>query len=102
MSGKTIIDGYAPDGLPLYKIRPYFPEAEGYIKHATRFLDHEKVFVRQYAQMVVDNCQRILDNLITIEEFENNIPLVDDPDVAQLVHMRNTVIRTYEPEKYQK
>ena len=97
---KTIINRYAADGLPLVKKRPYFNEATGYKTHASKDLEHEKEIVRTYANLVVDNCQALLDKTITIEEFEANIPLTDDPSVSHLIHMRNSVIRTYSPEKY--
>lgn len=100
MSDKTIIIGEAPDGLPLIIKRPHFNEASGYITHASKDLEHEKEIVRNYANLVVDNCQKLIDKVITIEEFEANIPTTDDPDVSHLIHMRNTVIRTYSPEKY--
>lgn len=101
MSDKdTILLSYAPDGLPLYTKRPVFTEAAGYITHASKDLNDEKEVVRTYAKLVVDNCQALIDKTITIEEFGNNIPLTDDPDVSRLIHMRNTVIRTYSPEKY--
>ena len=97
---ETVIIGYASDGLPLIIKRPVFNEATGYITHASKDLEHEKEVVRTYAKLVVDNCQALLDKTITIEEFGTNIPLTDDPDVSHLIHMRNTVIRTYSPEKY--
>ena len=96
----TIIRSYAADGLPLVKKRPYFNEATGYKNHASKDLEHEKEIVRTYAKLVVDNCQGLLDKTITIEEFEANIPLTEDPSVSHLIHMRNSVIRTYSPENY--
>lgn len=97
---KEIIGGYSADGKPLIVWRPYFTEAEGYVKHAEKFLIHENQIVREYAQRLIDNCIQLVKLQISIEEFEANIPLIEHEDLKQLNHMRFSVINNYDLEKY--
>ncbi len=85
----------APDGLRIPVKTPVYPEAEGYLAHIVKDIDHPEPVVKEYAQLLKEKTELLINETITISQFEEQAPNNYNQHVSHLNHMRNAIIRTW-------
>ena len=71
------------------------PEAEVYLAHIKKDTSDADTVVSNYARILEENTQNLIDGRITIEQFETTTPNNSDISVSHLNHMRDAIIRTW-------
>lgn len=85
----------APDGLKIPVKTPVYPEAEGYLAHIVKDVDHPEPIVKEYAQLLKQKTEMLISETITIEDFGDQVPNNYNTHVSHLNHMRDAIIRTW-------
>lgn len=85
----------SPDGLSVPKKTPIYPEAEGYLNNIKKDLNHVEPIIRNYAELLSTNTEKLIAGEISIEKFEEISPNNLDKKVRHLNHMRDAIIRTW-------
>jgi hypothetical protein len=71
------------------------PEAEGYLDHIKKDVSNEDTDISNYAKLLEENTQNLIDGNITIEQFGNISPNNNAVKVSHLNHMRNAIINSW-------
>lgn len=85
----------APDGLRIPVKTPIYPEAEGYLNNIIKDIDHPEPIVKNYALLLKEKTEKLINEEITIEQFEEQAPNNYSTHVPHLNHMRNAIIKTW-------
>jgi hypothetical protein len=85
----------AADGQTVPVKTPVYPEAEGYLNNIKKDLNHSESIISDYAKLLEENTQKLINGTITIENFEAISPNNTDQKVKHLNYMRDAIIRTW-------
>jgi hypothetical protein len=71
------------------------PEAESYLIHIKKDVSNSDTDISNYARLLEENTENLINGNITIDQFKNNSPNNNDEKVSHLNHMRNRIISTW-------
>jgi hypothetical protein len=71
------------------------PEAEVYLGHIKTDVSNSDTDISNYAKLLEENTENLINGNITIEQFESNSPNNYDVKASQLNHIRNGIISTW-------
>ena len=71
------------------------PEAERYLIHIKKDVSNSDTDISNYARLLEENTENLINGNITIDQFENNSPNNNSEKVSHLNHMRNRIISTW-------
>ena len=66
---------------------------DNYIGWVEKELDNESPTIRDYATLIISEYKKLSDNLITIQQFEENTPQINDE--TPLNYIRDRIIIFY-------
>ena len=71
------------------------PEAEVYLGHIKKNISNENTDISNYAKLLEENTENLINGNITIAQFESNSPNNYDVKVSDLNHIRDAIISTW-------